>query len=430
MSLQLFLLLTLLGPGSSLHQPESWENRTSQAPGLLPTGGGREKPTTDDPEFDEDDYTWSTESSEMLDNNILAVTLGPETPTVMETLGQRGPAGPGSPEPGTVEPATRDSAGLGTGGAATGNLSTELATQGSPTAQDPLTTGLATAILPTTGASTVGVLPMEQNTTEALFTPSIGPTAMEALPTELVATGAHTKEPSATEALSTEPATTEALSTEPGTTEALSAEPATTEALSAEPGTTEALSVEPATTEALSTEPATMEASSTELVTTKGETTESATTSGLVMSPPVSSDTQSNTIVAVSKALNVSINQWRRQDLTVRSSVASSPTGVPDSIPVKQCLLAILILALVATIFLVCTVVLAIRLSRKNHTYPVRSYSPTEMVCISSLLPEGGEVPTASSANGGPPTAKDQDQKPELGEERDGDDLTLRSFLP
>ncbi|XP_043831694.1 P-selectin glycoprotein ligand 1 [Dromiciops gliroides] len=98
-------------------------------------------------------------------------------------------------------------------------------------------------------------------------------------------------------------------------------------------------------------------------------------------------------------------------------------------IPVRQCLLAVLILALIATIFLICTVVLAIRLSKKGHTYPVRDYSPTEMVCISSLLAEGEGPP---AANGGPVSAKTQLLKPTPGprEDCDGDDLTLHSFLP
>ena len=113
--------------------------------------------------------------------------------------------------------------------------------------------------------------------------------------------------------------------------------------------------------------------------------------------------------------------------VTPRSSLATMTPGISDLIPVKQCLLVILILASLATIFLVCTVVLAVRLSRKNHMYPVRNYSPTEMICISSLLPEGGEGAPVT-ANGDLP--KVQDPKTEPSEDRDGDDLTLRSFLP
>ncbi|XP_044541393.1 P-selectin glycoprotein ligand 1 [Gracilinanus agilis] len=117
-------------------------------------------------------------------------------------------------------------------------------------------------------------------------------------------------------------------------------------------------------------------------------------------------------------------------DATALVAVATSaPSFLSGHIPVRQCLLAVLILALVATVFLICTVVLAMRLSRKGHTYPVRDYSPTEMVCISSLLADGEGPPTA---NGGPPGAKPQLLKPAAGsgEDCDGDDLTLHSFLP
>lgn len=117
------------------------------------------------------------------------------------------------------------------------------------------------------------------------------------------------------------------------------------------------------------------------------------------------------------------------QALSPRSPVSSSPTSGLDYIPVKHCLLAILVLALVATTFLVCTVVLAVRLSRKNHMYPVRNYSPTEMVCISALLPEGDEGPTVT-ANGSLPATKKPGLKEGSGEDREGDDLTLHSFLP
>lgn len=126
------------------------------------------------------------------------------------------------------------------------------------------------------------------------------------------------------------------------------------------------------------------------------------------------------------------IKRWKNsQGLPPPSSAVPPAAEGPDRIPVKQCLLAILVLALVATTFLVCTVVLAVRLSRKTHVYPVRSYSPTEMVCISSLLPEGGEAPTpTAAANGGLPDAKSQGLRAEPREGRDGDDLTLQSFLP
>uniref|UniRef100_G3TVI4 Selectin P ligand n=1 Tax=Loxodonta africana TaxID=9785 RepID=G3TVI4_LOXAF len=311
MPLQLLLLLTLLGSSSSLQLPAIWKDG---ARGFN----------------NQDDYVYiGTDPPEMLDYSPKTMTMSTKSLILMETLGQRGPVGTGTPEPATVEPVTRDFAVLGAGEAARGDMSIQLAT--------------AMPSIPKTPA-------MKLTTTEAL---AMGPTA--------------------TEALTTEPVATEA------------------------------------------------------------KTTESATTRGPTTSFLLSSDPQSNTTVAVNKPLDVNIKQGEvARELYPRSSVAPTSTGIPDHIPVKQCLLAILILALVATIFLVCTVVLAVRLSRKNHRYPVRSYSPTEMVCISSLLPDGGgaEGPTAAATNGGLPNAKSQAQKPERREARDGDDLTLRSFLP
>ncbi|XP_023589503.1 P-selectin glycoprotein ligand 1 isoform X2 [Trichechus manatus latirostris] len=549
MPLQLLLLLTLLGSGSNLQLPVTQKDGTREAPGQLLAQGQRQVNTSGYPDFfGEYDYEYiGTDSPEKPEHSLRAVTVSTEPPFLMETLGQRGPVGPGTPEPATVEPvtvqpATRDSAGLGSREAAAGDLSTELATQGSPKAQDPLSTGLATAIpsIPkttsmelttmealsmgptarealTTEPATTGALSKEPTATVALSMEpataealSTGPTAREALTTEPATTGALSKEPTATVALSMEPATTEALSmgttatealsilfigpaatealtTEPAATGALSKEPTATVALSMEPATTEALSmgttatealsilfIGPAATEALTTEPAATgalskeptatvalsmepaatealsmgttatealsilfirpaatEALSTEPAATEAPTTESATTRGPTMSFLLSSDPQSNITVAVNKPFDVSTKQWKNvQELSPSSSVTHSPTRGQDYNHVKQCLLAILILALVATIFLVCTVVLAIRLSRKNHTYPVRSYSPSEMVCISSLLPDGGEGPNPAAANGGLPNAKTQDPKPEPGESRDADDHTLHSFLP
>ncbi|XP_011830965.1 PREDICTED: P-selectin glycoprotein ligand 1 isoform X7 [Mandrillus leucophaeus] len=220
---------------------------------------------------------------------------------------------------------------------------------------------------------------------------SMDSAAMEVQTTHPAATEAQTTQPAATEAQTTPLAATEAQTTQPIATEAQTTPLAATEALSTESNAMEALSTEPNATEALSMEPTTKK--------------------GLFIPFSVSSVTHKGIPMAAS---NLSINH---------------PVGSPDHISVKQCLLGILILALVATIFLVCTVVLAVRLSRKGHMYPVRNYSPTEMVCISSLLPDGGEGPSAL-ANGGLPKAKSQGLTPEPGEDRDGDDLTLHSFLP
>nr|XP_058896297.1 P-selectin glycoprotein ligand 1 isoform X2 [Kogia breviceps] len=435
MFLKPLLLLALLGPGSSLQLWGTWENGAKEAPGPLLVRGRRE---VDEDDSDIYDYDIQTDPPEMLNYRTEAPKLLP----VMRTLEQRESAGPLTPEPTTLEVATRDPAVLDAGGAATGNLSVELVqlvtltkepvTVIPPTMEDPSTESAAVEALSTGPAGRVA-LATEPAATEALST--------ETLPTESASTTAPATERTAMEALSTEPTATEALSTEPTATAALSTEPTATEALSTESTATEALFMEPtvieapstelATTAVLSMEPTTAGALPTDPATVKTLPTRPATARGLTTAFPVPSDPPKGTIVAVGNSSDNLIYKWKNgQSLFPRSSMAPSPAeGLLDPRSVKQCLLAILILALVATIFLVCTVVLAIRLSRKNHLYPVRNYSATEMVCISSLLPEGGEGP-AAMANGGLPKAKSQGPKAGSGEDREGDDLTLHSFLP
>ncbi|XP_075709732.1 P-selectin glycoprotein ligand 1 [Rhinoderma darwinii] len=89
----------------------------------------------------------------------------------------------------------------------------------------------------------------------------------------------------------------------------------------------------------------------------------------------------------------------------------------------RQCMLTILILAVVCTIFIIATIALAAKLStmkQKNKLRHPATY--TEMRCISSLLPDS-----------------DQQNKPKSKrlktfatnmEESDGDNATLNSFLP
>ncbi|XP_074062172.1 P-selectin glycoprotein ligand 1 [Macrotis lagotis] len=140
-------------------------------------------------------------------------------------------------------------------------------------------------------------------------------------------------------------------------------------------------------------------------------------------SPPSSSHAHSDPPMP-----KVATEQIRLTNTTALVAVATTAQGfISGNIPVRQCLLAVLILALIATIFLICTVVLAIRLSKKGHTYPVRDYSPTEMVCISSLLAEGEGPPMA---NGVPANSKTQLLKSTPEENCSGDDLTLHSFIP
>ncbi|XP_062944291.1 P-selectin glycoprotein ligand 1 [Cynocephalus volans] len=455
MPLQLLLLLILVGHGSSLQLQDTWEDGAKEAPGPLLARDRRQ--VAMDENGDEDYDLYITEPPETLENYTL-VEMG--------NLGQRGSAGPGTPEPVSVEAATRDSAAPNTGGAAMGNLSTDLAAQWIPVTLDPLVTELVAVISPITKApSNQGTLSMELTTTEAL---SMGPAATEARTTQPaatdalsmgpVATEAQTTQPAATDALSmgpvatevqttqpaatdalsmgpvateaqtTQPAATEALSMGPVATEAQTTQPAATEAQTTQPAATEALSMGPAATEDLSTEPAVTEVPSTEPTDTEALSTEPTSMRDLATTFLVPSVTHKGTTVAPSTLSDIVKRKYGKVFPT-GSTVASSPTEALDCIPVKQCLLAILILALVATVFLVCTVVLAVRLSRKTHMYPVRNYSPTEMVCISSLLPDRGDGPP-TMANGTLPKAKSQGLMAEPSEDRDGDDLTLHSFLP
>ncbi|XP_035869681.1 P-selectin glycoprotein ligand 1 isoform X3 [Phyllostomus discolor] len=368
MPLQVLLLLTLLGPGSSFQPWDTWEDVAKQAPGHLFARARRQVDPGDD-DFDMYDVSYNTDPPEMLGNDDAeAVTPSPNLQAVTGLPGQGDTAGPGTPEPATLGGARGESAGPDAGGATIGDLGTEFVTVGIPITPVFLPQKLVTSIPPIMEASsTQGAPPTELASVSALF---MGPAATEAATTQ----------PEATEALTTQPVATEALTTQPVATEAPSTQPATPR--------------------------------------------------DLTTAHPVPSDPPGGTAVAVSTSSGGSIKQQElSQALSPRSPVSSSPAGGLDYIPVKHCLLAILVLALVATTFLVCTVVLAVRLSRKNHMYPVRNYSPTEMVCISALLPEGEEGP-AVTANGSLPAAKKPGRREGSGEDREGDDLTLHSFLP
>uniref|UniRef100_A0A672U5C7 Selectin P ligand n=2 Tax=Strigops habroptila TaxID=2489341 RepID=A0A672U5C7_STRHB len=107
------------------------------------------------------------------------------------------------------------------------------------------------------------------------------------------------------------------------------------------------------------------------------------------------------------------------------------PWGTAEPVPwdrsgvMGRCLLAILLLALVAATFMVCTGVLGALLWRRARTAR-RRLSRTEMLCISSLMPDGD-----GTTNGPRPTLI---RRPKMlldgGSEADSDNLTLSSFLP
>ncbi|XP_061116759.1 P-selectin glycoprotein ligand 1 [Conger conger] len=91
---------------------------------------------------------------------------------------------------------------------------------------------------------------------------------------------------------------------------------------------------------------------------------------------------------------------------------------------VGQCLIAIVTLAGVATVFIVSTTVLCTKLSARKYRYRMRQSSGTEMTCISALLPDG------NGAHGRPRTPKSNGALLPNLEDGEGDDLTLHSFLP
>ncbi|XP_036759876.2 P-selectin glycoprotein ligand 1 [Manis pentadactyla] len=454
MPLQL-LLLTLLGPGSSLQLWRAPEDGAKETPGLLLARSWVKVDRDLYSDMNEDYFTEGTDLPEIFQSSPASVTLSHKLLAVLGTLGQRGSAGPGTPELATL--ATGNPTDIDAGRTAIENLSAQLATRGIPSTRGPLTkeqvivaspvmdtpstdrapsTELATMEALSIGSTDREALSVEPATTEV----TTQPTASEALPMGSTVMGTLSVGPAATEALTTQSTASEALPMEstvvgalsvgPAATEALTTQPAATEALPMESTVVGALSTEPTATEALSKEPTATTAPSMERTATEALSTGPPTTRGLTTPLLMPSGTHHTTTVRAGSSSNIFINQRKNhQDLFPWSSAVPSPTEDLDRIPVRQCLLAILILALVATIFLVCTVVLAVRLSRKNHMYPVRSYSPTEMVCISSLLPEGGEGP-AAVANGDVPKARGQGLKAGPGQCHEGDDLALQSFLP
>ncbi|TKS84493.1 P-selectin glycoprotein ligand 1 [Collichthys lucidus] len=94
---------------------------------------------------------------------------------------------------------------------------------------------------------------------------------------------------------------------------------------------------------------------------------------------------------------------------------------------VKQCLIAIASLAALATIFMVSTIVLCTKLSARKYKV-TKPQTATEMMCISSLLPERDYIYTRQRnpvSNGVLVMHHGGDS-----DEDAGDNLTLSSFLP
>ncbi|GAB1290019.1 P-selectin glycoprotein ligand 1 [Apodemus speciosus] len=469
------LLLTVLGPGNSLlplRDPRGHETKEALSPVRLRER--RQVPGDDD--FEDPDYTYNTDPPELLKNASDILAAHPELLTTTATLEQRVSAGAGASETATSKVATTEPAGPGTGGPAVGMLSTESGTEKS------LTTVAMTIQLAPAEAETPQPAPMKAQTSkpapreaetsqpapaeaetskpaprEAETSQSAPmeaeisqPAPMEAETSKPAPREAETSQPAPMEAETSKPAPMKAQTSKPAPREAETSQPVPREAETSQPAPMEAQTSQPTPLGAETSQPAPTEAETSQPAPTEAETTrlprnqavESLFTTSAAAEAPSTEPTAMETVSAESNEstsfLGPSMThkdfghlpdsgQKKGLMVTPGSSLAPSPPGISDLIPVKQCLLVILVLASLATIFLVCTVVLAVRLSRKTHMYPVRNYSPTEMICISSLLPEGGEGAPVT-ANGGLP--KVQDLKTDPSGDRDGDDLTLHSFLP
>ncbi|KAM6423023.1 P-selectin glycoprotein ligand 1 [Liasis olivaceus] len=124
-----------------------------------------------------------------------------------------------------------------------------------------------------------------------------------------------------------------------------------------------------------------------------------------------------------------------RQRLGVTTSGSSaitqgkSPLANDTNPLIGKCLLAILLLALVAAIFIVSSGVLATVLWHQKKAYRLAQANHTEMVCISSLLSAEKEEEEEEEGRR-QPKVKRVKLLGETGSEAEVDNLTLNSFLP
>uniref|UniRef100_A0A8C8TW61 Selectin, platelet (p-selectin) ligand n=1 Tax=Peromyscus maniculatus bairdii TaxID=230844 RepID=A0A8C8TW61_PERMB len=362
---RLLLLLSVLGPGNCLQLWDTWEQGTKAASRAVRLRERRQADVGDD--FEDADYVPDgTDPPELLTNTTNTVAPHPEPLTTVAMLEQRVS---GTPESATAQVTATSLAGPDAGGLAVGMLSTESAPQWKPT----------------TVETTIQPAATEAETSQ--------PAATEAETSQPAATEAETSQPTPTEAETSQPASTEVETSQPTPTEAETSQPAATEAETSQPAATEAETSQPAPTEAETSQPASTEAETTQFSRSqvvKSRFTESTATEFPSTEPTateiMSTEPTDSTIFlgpfVSHKAKDEATGHFNGNGLknellvTPGSSLATTTPVTSDLIPVKQCLLAILILASLATIFLVCTVVLAVRLSRKNHMYPVKKEFP------------------------------------------------------
>ncbi|KAJ1092943.1 hypothetical protein NDU88_006053 [Pleurodeles waltl] len=160
------------------------------------------------------------------------------------------------------------------------------------------------------------------------------------------------------------------------------------------------------------------------------------TTSFRSLIDPEIGPSDTHTSVPAETMTTTSVNDLNHTDVSESTNVPQKPDVInpDDTQPEKQnimhtlmgqCLLAISILAFIATAFIISTIVLAAKLSNLKNRYKLLTKNSTEMVCISSLLPDNEQVPGKSKVR-----ANKLKTFAANVEDNDGDNLTLNSFLP
>ncbi|CAH2295089.1 P-selectin glyco ligand 1 [Pelobates cultripes] len=145
----------------------------------------------------------------------------------------------------------------------------------------------------------------------------------------------------------------------------------------------------------------------------------STTSSESLLEDNATSQNSSNTYDGTTKRMTDSTSSFK-----MTTMAESAEQGPPVHSIMKQCMLIILILAVVCTVFIICTIALAAKLSTLKSRYKQKqAASYAEMMCISTLPPENSQNNNVH--------LKKMKTFTTNGEDSDGDDdTTLNSFLP
>ncbi|XP_068562221.1 P-selectin glycoprotein ligand 1-like [Cebidichthys violaceus] len=175
--------------------------------------------------------------------------------------------------------------------------------------------------------------------------------------------------------------------------------------------------------------------STTSVSTTKASTTKASTTNVSTTNVSTTNTSTSPTgilIPCAPKKLPIPTTKSTPVTTTAPREVSKSPSSTevqPCSIRhvAKPCLIAIASLAALATIFMISTIILCIKVSARKYKV-TKSQPATEMMCISALLPERNITYSRQRnpvTNGVLVIHGNADS-----DEDGGDNLTLSSFLP